>query len=106
MRHELMSSGCSVATEIEDGRIYVIRGDINNLVQVLNNLLSNAIYAQKQVGGGTITIGVKKDEEVLKIFVRIQGRASAQGCVKGSLKKWSPAKVSMAQGWDSIFPMR
>ena len=73
MRHELMSSGCSVATEIEDGRIYVIRGDINNLVQVLNNLLSNAIYAQKQVGGGTITIGVKKDEEVLKIFVRDTG---------------------------------
>ena len=73
MRHEMMSSGCSVATEIEDGRIYVIRGDINNLVQVLNNLLSNAIYAQKQVGGGTITIGVKKDEEVLKIFVRDTG---------------------------------
>ena len=73
MRHELMSSGCSVATEIEDGRIYVIRGDINNLVQVLNNLLYNAIYAQKQGGGGTITIGVKKDEEVLKIFVRDTG---------------------------------
>ena len=40
---------------------------------MLNNLLSNAIYAQKQVGGGTITIGVKKDEEVLKIFVRDTG---------------------------------
>ena len=42
---------------------YTIRGDVNNLVQVLNNLLSNAIYSQKQVGGGDIVIGVKKDED-------------------------------------------
>lgn len=60
MRHELMSSGSRVITETEENCTYTIRGDVNNLVQVLNNLLSNAIYSQKQVGGGDIVIGVKK----------------------------------------------
>ena len=73
MRHELMSSGCSVATEIEDGRIYVIRGDINNLVQVLGNLVTNAIFAQKQVGGGAITLGLEQEGRQVKIYVKDTG---------------------------------
>ena len=67
MRHELTSSSCRVVFENSD-RAYLIRGDINNLVQVLNNLLSNAVYAQKQVGGGDITIGVEADKELLKVL--------------------------------------
>ena len=73
MRHELMSSGSRVITETEENCTYTIRGDVNNLVQVLNNLLSNAIYSQKQVGGGDIVIGVKKEEDNLKIYVKDTG---------------------------------
>ena len=79
MRHELMSSGSRVITETEENCTYTIRGDVNNLVQVLNNLLSNAIYSQKQVGGGDIVIGVKKDEDNLKIYVKDTGTGISAG---------------------------
>lgn len=79
MRHELMSSGSRVITETEENCTYTIRGDVNNLVQVLNNLLSNAIYSQKQVGGGDIVIGVKKDEDNLKIYVKDTGTGIGAG---------------------------
>lgn len=79
MRHELMSSGSRVITETEENCTYTIRGDVNNLVQVLNNLLSNAIYSQKQVGGGDIVIGVKKDEDNLKIYVKDTGTGISEG---------------------------
>ena len=79
MRHELMSSGSRVRTETEENSTYTIRGDVNNLVQVLNNLLSNAIYSQKQVGGGDIVIGVKKDEDNLKIYVKDTGTGISAG---------------------------
>lgn len=79
MRHELMSSGSRVITETEENCTYTIRGDVNNLVQVLNNLLSNAIYSQKQVGGGDIVIGVKKEEDNLKIYVKDTGTGIGAG---------------------------
>lgn len=79
MRHELMSSGSRVITETEENCTYTIRGDVNNLVQVLNNLLSNAIYSQKQVGGGDIVIGVKKEEDNLKIYVKDTGTGISAG---------------------------
>jgi response regulator RpfG family c-di-GMP phosphodiesterase len=47
--------------------------DVNNLIQVLNNLLSNAIYSQRQVGGGVITLEIDKDESNLIIRVRDRG---------------------------------
>ena len=86
MRHELMSSGCRVVTEIEGDQVYAIRGDINNLVQVLNNLLSNAVYSQKQMGGGDIVVGVRKDGEYLKLFVKDTG-PGISGRVKERLFK-------------------
>lgn len=76
MRHELQSGNCTLEVEGEDeNRDFTLHGDINNLVQVLNNLLSNAVYAQKQSGGGVITIGVKQDGDDLKIYVKDTGRA-------------------------------
>jgi len=51
----------------------ILNGDVNNLIQVLNNLISNAVYAQKQKGGGQIVLGVEKDEENLNIYVKDTG---------------------------------
>lgn len=72
MRHELQSSECTIQTECADGGT-VLHGDVNNLVQVLANLISNAIHAQKQVGGGCITMGCEKREDGVRIYVRDTG---------------------------------
>lgn len=73
MRHELLSSGCTLTTEYKNPANITLHGDINNLVQVLGNLVTNAIYAQKQVGGGCITIGVEQEDGSIKIYVRDTG---------------------------------
>ena len=73
MRHELLSSGCQLVSESNVPEEIILHGDINNLIQVLNNLISNAIYAQRQTGGGVIVLGVQREAEELKIFVRDTG---------------------------------
>lgn len=72
MRHELMSGGCTLNTESPSQNI-TLRGDINNLVQVLGNLISNAIYAQKQTGGGTITLSAAVEDRSIRLSVRDTG---------------------------------
>ncbi len=73
MRHELVASGCILESEGNAPSAVTLRGDINNLVQVMGNLLSNAIYAQKQVGGGKITIGMELLAGELKLYVKDTG---------------------------------
>jgi two-component system sensor histidine kinase HupT/HoxJ len=73
MRHELQSAGCTLVSECNTTRKDItLHGDINNLVQVLGNLVSNAIYAQKAVGG-PILIGMSEEDEQLKIYVKDHG---------------------------------
>lgn len=72
MRHELQSSGCTLVSECNTRRDITLRGDINNLVQVLGNLVSNAIFAQKATGG-SIIIGVREEDGQLQIYVKDHG---------------------------------
>jgi two-component system sensor histidine kinase HupT/HoxJ len=73
MRHELLTNQCRLVSESDIKEDIILHGDVNNLIQVLNNLISNAIYAQRQKGGGDIVLGVTKDAENLRIFVRDTG---------------------------------
>lgn len=72
MRHELLSSECKLEMECPEEPLF-LQGDINNLVQVLANLISNAIYAQKQSGGGTITLGAVRHDDKVRIYVKDSG---------------------------------
>lgn len=73
MHHELLGANCRLVTRCRVEEQVIFQGDINNFVQVLTNLLSNAVYAQKQVGGGTITLGTERDETHLRIYVKDTG---------------------------------
>ena len=73
MRHELISAGCTLVSECKDSQNITLHGDINNLVQVLGNLVTNAIFAQKQVGGGPITLGLEQDGHQVKLYVKDTG---------------------------------
>lgn len=74
MRHELISNGCQLVCESAIKEDIILHGDVNNLIQVLNNLISNAIYSQRRAGGGKITLGLDKDNENLRIFVKDAGQ--------------------------------
>lgn len=69
LRHELLNSGCSLQIEKHYEGDAMIPGDINNLVQVVNNLVTNAIDAQRQNGDHTITVVLSRDEQNFKIMV-------------------------------------
>ena len=73
MRHELVSGGCQLKMEYEQAKDCVVQGDINNLVQVMNNLISNAIFAEKQTGGGVVTVTAEKDNDQLVLSVKDTG---------------------------------
>ena len=74
MRHELLNGGCQLKIQNELGREVTLQGDVNNLIQAVNNLVSNAIYAQKQNGGGAIDVSIYKDEEYLQIAIKDRGK--------------------------------
>ena len=74
MRHELLGGGCSMEVHNELKSEVSLQGDINNLIQVVNNLVSNAIHAQKQNGGGVIDIDIYKEEEHLQIAIKDRGK--------------------------------
>lgn len=73
MRHELMVNQCQLIPEYDQEHSISIKGDLNNLVQVLNNLISNAIYAQQKKEGGPVTIRIDCDKDNLNIAVIDRG---------------------------------
>ncbi len=72
-RHELVGNGCKLEVVNSLGQDPLLQGDINSLVQVLNNLVTNAVDAEKAVGGGSITICLEKTETELQIQVKDRG---------------------------------
>ncbi len=98
MRHELVSSGCTLIAENKSVRNVTLHGDINNLVQVLGNLVSNAIYAQKQVGGGCITVGADQEDDCVKIYVKDTGGGIPASVRHRLFKEMATSKGTQGSG--------
>lgn len=98
MRHELISNNCSLTAENKTSGGICLRGDINNLIQVMCNLISNAIYSQKQAGGGSITVGMEEENGQLKLYVKDRGTGIPEN-VRGRLfKEMVTSKGAMGSG--------
>ncbi len=106
MRHELSSGGCTLHVKLEPvlGELR-LHGDANNLIQVLNNLLSNAIYAQKQTGGGVITLEISREENNLVIRVRDTGQGVSPKIRDRLFREMVTSKL-WAAAWVCTFPTR
>lgn len=98
MRHELLNSGCRMKLKYDQSKEISLQGDINNLIQVLDNLLSNAIFAQKQVGGGEIEIEINHDAEKLHIAVKDSGPGLAPNVKEKLFKTMVTSKGTMGTG--------
>lgn len=74
MRHELQQQQCHLVIDpkIHENRI-LIHGDINNLVQVMSNLVCNAVDAQKPDGKHDIVIETDWDEQEFHLTVKDYG---------------------------------
>ncbi|MDO4552507.1 MAG: histidine kinase N-terminal 7TM domain-containing protein [Bacillota bacterium] len=98
VRHELQSGKCYLSTENKLEEEALLQGDINNLIQVLNNLLSNAIYAQSQVGGGVITIGSELSDTELLVYVRDTGPGIEPRVKEKLFREMTTSKGSQGTG--------
>ncbi len=98
MRHELLNSGCRLKIDYDQSEEISLQGDINNLVQVIGNLLSNSIFAQKQMGGGEIEIKIEYDEENLKIQIMDRGTGISDNVLQKLFKSMVTSKGTMGTG--------
>lgn len=98
MRHELMNSGCQLTHIYDDTEEITLQGDVNNLVQVIGNLLSNAIYAQKQVAAGEIELEINHDDKQLYIKVKDRGPGISEKVASQLFKNMITTKGSMGSG--------
>lgn len=73
MHHELLSSGCTLVPVNDLNCRIIMRGDINSIIQVLNNLISNAIDAEHDSEKKEIRLGVEFDNKQLSIYVQDTG---------------------------------
>ncbi len=70
MKHELQNALINLNIENKVSNNIVLRGNINSLVQVLNNLISNAIQAYKNVPNKSIELKAKLENNTLIISVK------------------------------------
>ena len=97
MRHELLNSGCQLKIDCDKSEEILLQGDINNLVQVIGNLLSNSIFAQKHIGG-EIEIQIDHDSEYLYIRVKDRGTGIPENVLKKIFKSMITSKGTMGTG--------
>lgn len=98
LRHELLSSKCSLEIESDIADEIMLRGDINNLVQVINNLVSNAIDAQRLDGDPRIIIGVYANDHFLNLTVKDFGVGISPEIKKNLFKQMVTSKGNMGTG--------
>lgn len=73
MQHELKRSHTTLSFDNQLPPSVHIRGDINNLVQVVNNLVGNAVDAMQKQGGGDIHITAREENGQIIMSVADQG---------------------------------
>ena len=73
MKHEIRNASLTLETNIEVPSTTTLHGDVNSLVQVVNNLITNAIQSYNGKKEESIALKVKKDNNDLIISVEDHG---------------------------------
>ena len=71
MKHELSNALVELEEHIQIEKNASIKGNINSLVQVINNIISNAIQAYNGKAGEKIVLSIYKEEKN-KLIISIQ----------------------------------
>lgn len=97
MDHELKKFFCELRMDVKVDKDTVIRGEINNLVQVMNNLISNAIesYNGKE---GKIDLSISKKGQEMDILLKDYGCGIPENVKKKLLKEMITTKGKNGTG--------
>ena len=97
LRHELQTNGCLLKINDLVGSPVKITGDINSMVQVINNMASNSIDAMKETGGN-VEVEFNKDEKNYIIKVKDKGPGVSEEVRKQLFKNMITSKGAMGSG--------
>ncbi len=100
LRHELLNKNCSLKIDnhFSDNMEILLHGDINNLVQVIANLVSNAIDAQKPDGNHDIVISLFRNDTMLHITVKDYGIGVSPQVRKSIFQQMVTSKGTLGTG--------
>lgn len=73
MNHELKSAQINMVVDLHDEESLEIQGDINSLVQVVNNMISNAIQSYNGKAGEEIKLDIHRQDDNIIISVKDHG---------------------------------
>ena len=73
MKHEIRNASLNLETKIEVPNSLSLHGDVNSLVQVVNNLITNAIQSYNGRTNESIILTLKQDNNNLIISVTDHG---------------------------------
>lgn len=96
MSFEIKKSKCVFDKKLAIDSSKKIKGDINSLVQVLNNLISNAIEASKE--GSVISLGAYKEDKKGIFYIRNHGQKIPEKIQKKIFNKMVTTKGKNGTG--------
>ena len=99
LRHELQAAGCILkVTPVIASNGVLVQGDINNMVQVVNNLVSNAIDAQKPNGKREIEVDAFWDDKEFCFTVKDYGTGLPENSKKNLFHHMVTSKGTKGTG--------
>jgi signal transduction histidine kinase len=98
MNHEIKGNKCQFKTMNMISNDIYINGDINNLVQVLNNLVSNAIDAQKNLARSIVEMKAELIDNFITVSVKDYGKGVPSDIADKLFKEMVTSKGSLGTG--------
>ena len=98
MKHELKNALITLNTQINVDKNTTLDGDVNSLVQVVNNLISNAIQAYEGKTGGQINFIIDKIDNNLVIKVQDFGSGMSKEVQQKLFKEMITTKGKNGSG--------
>lgn len=97
MNHELKKYGCKLNVACNVEKSIMIGGEVNSLVQVINNLISNSIDAYEGKAG-VIDFTISREDAMLRLSVRDYGCGMQEDVRKKLFKEMITTKAKKGTG--------
>ena len=78
MKHELQQSLTTLNTTVQVDQNFEMKGNMNSLIQVINNLISNAIQSYNGKENNVIDFSIYKDKHKIVFSVKDSGSGMSQ----------------------------
>lgn len=97
MQHQLIQNGCTLEVRVDIAREQVILGDVNSLVQILDNVIDNAVQAYNG-RGGTVQLRVSQGGGDAQFSISDRGEGISPDVQKLLFKEMTTTKGKHGTG--------